>query len=121
MNGGIGPFRRGRDRIALVTRGHHPAFQAVWADIKNACPGSDPALAIARIRSTKKHKIIFDNIKIVIQESLSTVRDEDVIEFIGLLTLPLPSFLPQISSRLGDALDIAVSVFLRHYKPFVRP
>jgi len=89
MNGGIGPFRRGRDSIALVTRGRHPAFQAVWADIKNACTCSDPALAIARIRKTSKPRTVFDNIKQIVQESSTTVRDEDVIEFVRhLLVIP---------------------------------
>ncbi|HEX9202301.1 MAG TPA: ATP-binding protein [Acidobacteriaceae bacterium] len=80
--GGTGPLRRGRDRIALVTRGHHPTFQAVWTDIKNACTGSDPALALARIRSTGKHRTVFDNIKKVVQKLSATVRDEDVLEFV---------------------------------------
>jgi hypothetical protein len=90
INGGTGPMRRGRDRIALVTRGRHPAFQAVWSDIKNACTGSDPALALARIRSTGNHRIILDNIKKVVQESSATVRDEDVLEFVRhLLVVPM--------------------------------
>ena len=90
INSGTGPLRRGRDRIALVTRGRHPAFQAVWADIKNACTGSDPALVLARIRSTGKHRTVFDNIKKVVQESSATVRDEDVLEFVRyLLVVPM--------------------------------
>jgi hypothetical protein len=89
-NAGTGPLRRGRDRIALVTRGYYPAFQAVWADIKNACTGSDPALVLARIRSTSKHRTVFDNIKKVVQESSATVRDEDVLEFVRhLLVVPM--------------------------------
>jgi hypothetical protein len=89
INSETGPLHRDRDRIALVTRGRLPAFQAVWADIKNACTSSDPTLAIARIRSTHKHWIIFDNIKKVVQESSATVRDEDVLEFVRhLLVIP---------------------------------
>jgi hypothetical protein len=89
ITGETGPLHRGRDCIALVTRGHHPAFQAVWADIKDACTGSDPALAIARIRSTGNHQIIFDNIKKVVQESSATVRDENVLELVRhLLVVP---------------------------------
>src|SRR5687768_18416361 len=38
------------------------AFQAIWTDIKNACTGNDSALALARIRSTGKHRTVFDNI-----------------------------------------------------------
>ena len=82
-------MRRGQDRIALVTRGRHPVFQAIWADIKNACTGSDPALVLARIRGTRKHQIVFDNIKKVIQESSPTVPDIDVLEFVrDLLVIP---------------------------------
>ncbi|MEN6331991.1 MAG: hypothetical protein ABFD57_08390 [Smithella sp.] len=82
INSGAEPMQRGLDRIALVTRGHLPAFQAVWADIKNACAGSDPALALARIRSTGKHRIIFDNIKKVVQVLSAAVQDEEVLYFV---------------------------------------
>jgi len=82
INSEKGPFHRSSDRIALVTRGHHLSFDALWADIKNACTGSDPALAIARIRQTRKHEIIFNNIKNVVQESSADIRDEDALEFI---------------------------------------
>jgi hypothetical protein len=89
INSGTGPLRRGRDCIALVTRGHHPTFQAIWTDIKNACTGNDSALALARIRSTGKHRTVFDNIKNVVQKSSATVRDEDVLEFLRhLLVVP---------------------------------
>jgi hypothetical protein len=85
-----GPFHLGRDRIALVTRGRHPAFQSTWADIKSACNGSDPGLAIARILSTSKHRTVFSNIKKVVQELSATVRDEDIVELIRhLLVVPL--------------------------------
>ena len=87
--GGTGLLRLNRDRIALVTRGHHPAFQAIWTDIKNACTGNDSALALARIRSTGKHRTVFDNITNVVQKSSATVRDEDVLEFVRhLLVVP---------------------------------
>ena len=59
-NSGTGPMRSDRDFLALATRGRHDAFEATWADIKNACTGSDTALALARIRSTKKHRTIFE-------------------------------------------------------------
>src|SRR5439155_7141035 len=54
----IGPMRRGRDCLMLVTRGRHPAFQASWTDIKGWCTSADPMLAIARIRKTAKHSKI---------------------------------------------------------------
>ncbi|MDZ4253330.1 MAG: hypothetical protein U1A72_12255 [Sulfuritalea sp.] len=82
-------MHRDRDCLALVTRGRHNAFQAIWADIKNACTGSDPALALARIRKTQKHRTVFENIKKVAQQSLTTVRNEDVLAFIRhLLVVP---------------------------------
>lgn len=82
ITGGAEPLRRGHDCIALVTRGRHPKFQAVWADIKKDCTSSDPALALARIRSTGNHRIIFDNIKKVVQELSATVQDEEVFDFV---------------------------------------
>lgn len=81
-NTAAGPMRRGRDCLALVTRGRHPAFQAIWADIKNACTGNDPTLALARIRDTEKHRTVFENISKMAQESSAPVRDDDVLEFI---------------------------------------
>jgi hypothetical protein len=88
-NDETGPLYRGRDRMALVTRGHHPSFQATWADIKNACTSDDPALALARIQATDKHRTIFDNIKNAIEETGADVQDEELLQFIGhLLVIP---------------------------------
>ena len=87
-NPSTGPMRSDRDCLALSTRGRHDAFEATWADIKNACTGSDTALALARIRSTKKHRTIFENIKNVAQKS-SAVDDEEVLVFIRrILVIP---------------------------------
>jgi len=87
-NSAAGPMRHG-DCLALVTRGHHDAFQATWADIKNACTGSDTALGVARIRKTRKHWTVFENVKNVAQQSSAAVRDEEVLEFIRhLLVIP---------------------------------
>lgn len=87
-NSTAGPMRDS-DCLALVTRGRHDAFQATWADIKNACTGSDTALAVARIRKTRKHRTVFENIKNVVQRSSAAVRDEEVLAFIRhLLVIP---------------------------------
>ncbi|PKN35391.1 MAG: hypothetical protein CVU61_03725 [Deltaproteobacteria bacterium HGW-Deltaproteobacteria-19] len=80
--GRTGPMRHGRDRIALVTRGRHPGFQAAWTDIKNACTGSDPMLAVGRIRGTKKHKVIFDNVMEAVRALSVEATNEEVLEFI---------------------------------------
>jgi hypothetical protein len=85
-----GPMHRGRDRLMLVTRGRHPAFQALWADIKNWCTSTDPVLAIARIRGTAKHRKIFESIKSPLAALGVAIRDEDVVELIQhLLIVPL--------------------------------
>lgn len=76
-----GPMRPNTDGLALVTRGRHDAFQATWTDIKNAASGSDTALALARIGQTRKHQVVFDNIKQVVRQS-AAASDEDILEFI---------------------------------------
>ena len=38
----------GHDRLMLATRGRHPAFQAVWTDIKDWCANPDTTLAEAQ-------------------------------------------------------------------------
>ncbi|SRR5229473_1265902 len=100
-----GPMRRGRDRLALVTRGYHAVFQATWTDVKNACTSSDPALALARIRSTKKHQAFFENIKKIVQKSFAAVRDEDVLELIRHLLVVPTDFDLDTSNDSGTAVS----------------
>ena len=57
-----GPFHRAADGLALVTRGTLSAFQATWAEVKNACSGSDAELAMSRIRSNGRQSRVFDSV-----------------------------------------------------------
>jgi hypothetical protein len=57
------PFSRASDRIALVTRGRHVAFDSAWQDIKGWCASGDPQLAHARISASSKHTKIFNSIR----------------------------------------------------------
>src|SRR6266566_587507 len=59
---GKGRMRRGQDCLMLATRGHHPAFALLWADIKNWSSGN-PKVALARIGGTAKHRKIFASVK----------------------------------------------------------
>ena len=58
-----GPFNRAADGLALVTRGKLPAFEATWVEVKNACSGSDVALAMSRIRSNPRQSRVFDSVQ----------------------------------------------------------
>ena len=75
-----GPMKRDRDSLMLATRGHHPAFEALWADTKNWSTG-DPKIALARIGATAKHRKFFKSIKGPIKKVKGSVRDEDLIRF----------------------------------------
>lgn len=58
-----GPFQIDRDRLLLATRGRHAAFHAAWTEVKTACRGADPAMAIARISALRKLRRIFESVK----------------------------------------------------------
>jgi hypothetical protein len=58
-----GPFNRATDGLALVTLGTHQAFDPVWREVKNACSGTDTALAMSRIRSNTRQSRVFDSIQ----------------------------------------------------------
>ena len=73
-----GPFNRASDGLALVTLGTHPKFQATWREVKNACSGSDVALAISRIRNNPKQSRVFGSV----QEPGGNASDEETIELI---------------------------------------
>ena len=49
-----GPFNRATDGLVLVTLGTHQAFDPAWREVKNACSGTDMALAMSRIRSNTR-------------------------------------------------------------------
>lgn len=73
-----GPFNRTADGLALVTLGTPPTFQATWREIKNACSGSDVALAMSRIQSNPKQARLFRSV----QEPGGNPSDEETIELI---------------------------------------
>lgn len=73
-----GPFDRAGDGLALVTLGTLPTFEATWREVKNACTGSDVALAMGRIRSNPRQSRVFDSV----QEPGGNASDEETIELI---------------------------------------
>ncbi|MGF6636467.1 hypothetical protein [Paraburkholderia sp. MM6662-R1] len=58
-----GPFNRAADGLALVTLGIHQAFDPAWREVKNACSGTDIALAMSRIRSNTRQSSVFDSVQ----------------------------------------------------------
>ncbi|MGJ8562826.1 MAG: nSTAND1 domain-containing NTPase [Alphaproteobacteria bacterium] len=87
QNSGAGPFNS-EDKIALVTRGRHAVFSAIWSDIKDWSSGDDNTLAVARIRQSRRHSKVFENIKNAIV-SEGKITDFEVIGLIQhLLVIP---------------------------------
>jgi hypothetical protein len=72
-----GPFNRAADGLALVTLGTHPAFDPAWREVKNACSGTDTALAMSRIRSNTSQSGIFNSV-----QKPGGASDEETIELI---------------------------------------
>ena len=58
-----GPFNRATDGLALVTLGIHQVFDPAWREVKNACDGTDTALAMSRIRSNANQSAVFDSVQ----------------------------------------------------------
>lgn len=54
-----GPFSRAADGLALVTLGTHQVFDPAWREVKNACSGTDTALAMSRIRSNTHEAVAY--------------------------------------------------------------
>ena len=75
-----GPMNRDRDSLMLATRGHHSAFEPLWADIKN-WSGGDSKVALARIGETAKHRKLFASIRNPVKTRKSNVRDDELIKF----------------------------------------
>jgi len=72
-----GPFDRAADGLALVTLGTHQVFDPAWREVKNACSGTDTALAMSRIRSNAKQSRVFDSV-----QKPGGASDEETIELI---------------------------------------
>src|SRR5262249_15253991 len=95
---GKGHVRRGQDCLLLATRGHHPTFAPLWADIK--LWSADPQLALARIGGTARHRRVFASIKTPIKKLKRGVRDEELIALIQHLgVLPTDFDLPDSNDR----------------------
>lgn len=79
-----GPFNRVTDGLALVTLGTHQVFDPAWREVKNACSGTDIALAMSRIRGNTRQSRVFDSV-----QKPGGASDEETIELIrGLHVLP---------------------------------
>mgnify|MGYP003632799808 CR=1 FL=1 len=76
-----GPMGRGKDGLALVKRGAHPIFDQNWPEVKNACSGSDAALAVGRMRGAPKQSAIFDSVRKA-AGTPSDATDEEAVELI---------------------------------------
>lgn len=72
-----GPFNRAADGLALVTLGTHQAFDPAWREVKNACSGTDNALAMSRIRSNTRQSHVFESV-----QKPGGASDEETIELI---------------------------------------
>jgi hypothetical protein len=75
-----GPMNRDRDSLMLATRGHHPAFEPLWTDIKNSV-GGDSKVALARIGETANHRKLFASIKNPVKSRKRNVSDAELVRF----------------------------------------
>lgn len=75
------PMNRENDGLALVTQDTHREFNSAWAEVKNACSGSDIALAARRIRGNKKQLKLFDSVRKP-NDMESEATDEETVELI---------------------------------------
>ena len=84
-----GPMVRRTDALALVTRGTHAVFDPTWKEVKDACLGSDIALALSRIQNNVKQLKLFNRVR----KSAGTpadATDEETVELIRhLYVLPV--------------------------------
>jgi ABC-type oligopeptide transport system ATPase subunit len=100
---GGGSMQSNTDCLGLVTRGRHPAFDPVWADITNWAKSSDEELALSRIRATSKHSSIFDSIKCPNGSAVAT--DHETLRLAQrLIVVPLDFQLDQSTSE-ADAIS----------------
>ena len=77
------PMRRGKDRMLLVTRGRNAKFMSTWSDLKSAAEGSDPRLALARIKATAKHRKMFESVREPAANAGVVVKEEDALSMIA--------------------------------------
>jgi hypothetical protein len=95
---GKGRMVRGQDCLLLATRGYHPSFAPLWADIK--LWSGDAELALARIAGTARHLRVFESVRKPINKLKASVQDEELIAFIRHLeVLPTDFDLPNSDDR----------------------
>ncbi|KJS14419.1 MAG: hypothetical protein VR78_10270 [Hoeflea sp. BRH_c9] len=97
------PINRSTDHIGLVTRGRHPAFDAIWSDLKTWVDDANPALAMGRINASQKHRKIFDSVHGPGFENGSPPDEADTLALIARLHLYPVDFQLNPSSHLEQA------------------
>nr|WP_299781113.1 ABC transporter ATP-binding protein [uncultured Roseobacter sp.] len=100
---GDGLMQRNTDCLGLVTRGRHPAFDPVWADITNWAKSSDEELALSRIRATSIHSSIFDSIKSPNGSAVAT--DHETLRLVQRITVVPLDFQLDHSSSEAEAVS----------------
>jgi hypothetical protein len=81
------PMQRGKDSLALVTRGTNSAFMATWSELKNAASSTDVSLAVRRMRVASKQKAMFDGVKSPAEDAGVAVSDADVVEMVNAIAI----------------------------------
>lgn len=94
------PMNQLTDVMMLATRGSHPDFMALWADIKSWA-GGDTQLAVSRITGTAKHSRIFNAIKIGGLTTDAALSDGEVLRFVQAVVVRPYDF------QLADSKDEA--------------
>ena len=94
-----GPFNRATDGLALVTLGTHQAFDPAWREVKNACSGTDTALAMSRIRGNARQSHLFDSV-----QKLGDASDEETIELIRRLHVLTTDLQSAHSEKVAQAI-----------------
>lgn len=84
-------MNRNRDSLMLATRGYHPAFEPVWADIKTWAAG-DSDVALRRIGETARHRKVFASIRNPVRTRKRTVRDAELVRFVRRLEVMATDF-----------------------------
>lgn len=97
-------INRDRDHLMLVARGRHPAFHALWSDIKSWCTG-DVSIALARIRAPAKHRRIYESIENRIRAASPSTTDEEILIVVRQLEVMHVDFDLRNSKSLRTAIS----------------
>jgi hypothetical protein len=101
------PMQRGKDCLMLVTRGRNNAFMATWSEVKNAASDADLALALGRMRTTAKHRTIFDSVRGPAKNAGVTASEADVVAMVNSMAVVPLDF--HIADSESEKLAIAQS------------